>query len=160
MDDDEELDLDEILREMGHDLEDDVTEEEDEDMVQHYEEALSEAYSTIKSLKATINEVNLLNAKLLYSNKLFRGYELTNEQKRKVIDTIDRTQNIREIKLVFSALAESFQMAGTAPNPRRRKQNVLESLASKPTNSTAPKKIIKESNELAERFKKLANIKK
>jgi hypothetical protein len=36
-------------------------------------------------LRKTINEVNLLNAKLLYTNKLFRGYNLTNEQKIKVV---------------------------------------------------------------------------
>lgn len=159
---DDELDLDEILREMGYgDDEDELTEEEDEDDTDQMKSDLEEAYRTIKSLKSTINEVNLLNAKLLYSNKLFRGYELTNEQKRKVIDTIDRTSNIREVKLVFSTLAESFKMNETGTGLKRRKQNVLESLASKPSKSTAPKKeIIRESNELASRFQKLANIKK
>jgi uncharacterized protein YebE (UPF0316 family) len=168
MGDEEELDLDEILREMGYGDDDELTteeEDEEEEMamesnILRYKRELTEAYGTIKKLKKTINEVNLLNAKLLYSNKLFRGYELTNEQKRKVIDTIDRTTNLREVKLVFSSLAEVFKMNGVAPGARRKK-NVLESLASKRSNSTAPKKqIIKESDELAHRFQKLANIKK
>jgi hypothetical protein len=169
LEEDDDLDLDEILREMGYDDEDDIVGEEDEmddeeqmraeARVRNYTYKLAEAYKTIKSLKRTINEVNLLNAKLLYSNKLFRGYELTTEQKRKVIDTIDRTSNLREVKLVFSTLAESFKMNTTNSVPKRRK-NILESLASKPVRSTAPKnQIIKESDELALRFQKLANIK-
>ena len=164
-DEDEEIDLDEILREMGYgDDEEEVNEEEEsEEDNSELEEAkaeLAEAISTIKSLKGTINEVNLLNAKLLYTNKLFRSYELTNEQKHKVVETLDRTSNVREVKLVFSTLAESLKMGGTA---RKVKQTakLTESFASKPVASTAPsKEVITEStNTMADRFKQLANIK-
>jgi dGTP triphosphohydrolase len=115
--------------------------------------------STIKELKSTINEVNLLNAKLLYTNKLFRAYDLNNDQKMKVVETLDRTGNVREVKLVFSTLAESFKFNGTAKKVKASKIN--ESFASKPVASTAPsKEVITEStNSIAERFKKLANIK-
>ena len=116
---------------------------------------LKEAISTIKSLKKTINEVNLLNAKLLFANKLFRSYNLTNEQKVKVVETLDRTNSVREVKLVFSTLAESLKFNGNS-----KKQKLSEGIASKAQPSTAPKKeIIEEStNEMANRFKKLANI--
>ena len=164
-DEDEEIDLDEILREMGYgDDEEEVNEEEEsEEDNSELEEAkaeLAEAISTIKSLKGTINEVNLLNAKLLYTNKLFRSYELTNEQKHKVVETLDRTSNVREVKLVFSTLAESLKMGGAA---RKVKQTakLTESFASKPVASTAPKKevITESTNTMADRFKQLANIK-
>jgi hypothetical protein len=115
---------------------------------------------TIKELKSTINEVNLLNAKLLYTNKLFRSYELNNDQKMKVVETLDRTKNVREVKLVFSTLAESLKIGGTS---RKQKQTakLTESFASKPVASTAPsKEVITEStNTMADRFKQLANIK-
>ena len=162
--DDEEIDLDEILREMGYG-DDEVSEDEEEEAVEEnndLEEAqaeLAEAMTTIKSLKGTINEVNLLNAKLLYTNKLFRSYELTNEQKMKVVETLDRTGNVREVKLVFSTLAESFKFTGTTKKQKSAKIN--ESFASKPVASTAPsKEVITEStNTMADRFKQLANIK-
>jgi len=161
----EEIDLDEILREMGYgDDEEQVEEsEEEDDKFESYKEEkeaeLEEAYNVIKSLKKTINEVNLLNAKLLYTNKLFRSYNLTNEQKHKVVETLDRTQNVREVKLVFSTLAESMKIGGTAKKVKPQTK-INESFASKPVASTAPKKeIIAESNQLAERFKQLANIK-
>jgi outer membrane lipopolysaccharide assembly protein LptE/RlpB len=160
----DEIDLDEILREMGYgDDEEEMTEEEEngEDMAAEMAEKeaeLDEAYKVIKSLKKTINEVNLLNAKLLYTNKLFRSYNLTTEQKHKVVETLDRTGNVREVKLVFSTLAESLKMGGTSKKVKQTK--LTESFASKPVASTAPKKeIISESNQLAERFKQLANIK-
>jgi hypothetical protein len=157
----DEIDLEEILREMGYgdDEEEKVEEgEEESEKVSEMEKELEEAYNVIKSLKSTINEVNLLNAKLLYTNKLFRSYDLTNEQKHKVVETLDRTQNVREVKLVFATLAESMKIGGTAKKVKTNK--ITESFASKKVASTAPKAaIINESNDMAERFKKLANIK-
>ena len=161
---DEEIDLNEILREMGYGEEEDESEEEEaveeNNELAETQAELEEAMSTIKELKSTINEVNLLNAKLLYTNKLFRSYDLTNEQKMKVVETLDRTGNVREVKLVFSTLAESFKFTGTTKK-QKQTAKINESFASKPVASTAPsKEVISEStNEIAERFKKLANIK-
>ena len=117
-------------------------------------EELDEAYETIESLRDTINEVNLLNAKLLYTNKLFRNFELSEDQKMKVIENFDRAGNTREVKLVFSTLAENFTV------PVKKRKMVKEGAASKPINSTAPvtKTIINEGNQLANRWKKLAGL--
>jgi hypothetical protein len=166
MDFDEEIDLDEILREMGYGDDEEVSEEEEvahseEDAahVAELEADLEEAYKTIKSLRSTINEVNLLNAKLLYTNKLFRGYNLTNEQKVKVVENLDRTSSVREVKLVYATLAESMKFTGTEKKASIKK-SITEGLASKKSASTAPKKeIITESvDTMADRFKKLAGI--
>jgi len=163
---DDEIDLDEILREMGYGEEEEVATEEEEmevpvdTAVAEKEAELEEAYSTIKSLRKTINEVNLLNAKLLYTNKLFRGYNLTNEQKIKVVENLDRTSSVREVKLVYATLAESMKFTGTERKVSATKKNITEGLASKAVASTAPKKeIISESvNTMADRFRKLAGI--
>ncbi len=160
----DEIDLDEILREMGYGDDEEeapVTENEDADAddataeMAAKEAELEEAYSVIKSLKKTINEVNLLNAKLLYVNKLFRGYNLTNEQKTKVVETLDRTKNVREVKLVYTTIAESFKFGSSVAKKTTTK--LTESYASKPAASTAPKQIIAEDNGAA-RFQKLAGI--
>lgn len=159
---DDVIDLEEILREMGYGDDEEVTEEEEDEMdaekMAEMEKDLEEAYNTIKSLRGTINEVNLLNAKLLYANKLFRGYNLTNEQKVKVVENLDRTTSVREVKLVYTTLAESMKFGGV-DRKQTAKRVVSEGISSKATASTAPKKeIIAESNELANRFKKLAGI--
>lgn len=159
VEEEEEIDLDEILREMGYgDDEEKVDEAEEDEEKEKMAEDLKEAYSVIKSLKGTINEVNLLNAKLLYANKLFRGYNLTNEQKVKVVENLDRTTSVREVKLVYATLSESMKFTGTERKVAAKK-TVTEGFASKAQASTAPKKeIISESNELANRFKQLAGI--
>ena len=165
----DEIDLDEILREMGYGdepteeapvaTEEEHSEEELDALkaeLKSVQSELGEAISVIKSLKGTINEVNLLNAKLLYVNKLFRSFNLTNEQKSKVVETLDRTKNVREVKLVFSTIAESFKFGTGATKKVTAK--LTESYASKPAQSTAPKQIISEDNSAANRFKKLAGI--
>jgi hypothetical protein len=159
---DDEIDLDEILREMGYGDDEEEVHTEEEDVVDNTAELeadLEEAYNTIRSLRKTINEVNLLNAKLLYTNKLFRGYNLTNEQKVKVVENLDRTSSVREVKLVYATLAESMKFGGTNKKASIKK-SITEGLASKKVASTAPKKeVINESGEtIADRFKKLAGI--
>ena len=162
---DDEIDLDEILREMGYGEDENSEEDKAEDAaemkaeVANLQAELEEALAVIKSLKGTINEVNLLNAKLLYTNKLFRGYNLTNEQKVKVVENLDRTTSVREVKLVYATLSESMKFTGTERKVAAVKKNISEGIASKAQASTAPaKEIIAESNELANRFKQLAGI--
>lgn len=120
------------------------------------DEELHEAYNTVKQLKSIINEVNLLNAKLLFTNKLFRNFELSENQKMKVIENFDRASNTREVKLVFTTLAESFK------RPTMKKRVVKESYASKATATTAPARettqVLTEGFELANRWKKLAGL--
>ena len=147
---DEELDINEIIRTLKEMADDEVSEEEMEDETAA---ELEEAYRVITSLKKTINEVNLLNAKLLYTNKLFRTFDLNENQKMKVIENFDRTSSLREVKLVYATLGENLNVA------RKPKTVVKESLASKPMKSSAPQKsIISEGNAVADRFKKLAGL--
>jgi hypothetical protein len=152
------IDLEEILREMEQDMmkgdKEKVDEEEDKEEMK---KDLKEAYNTIKSLQKTINEVNLLNAKLLFANKLFRAHNMTNEQKVKVIETLDRTKSVREVKLVYSTLAENFKYSSN----KVAKKSITEGIASKVTKSTKPaaaKQVIAESVDFSNRFKKLAGI--
>ena len=160
---DDDIDLDEILREMGYGDDEDGEEApvEDDDTAEELaatQNELKEAMKTINSLRKTINEVNLLNAKLLFANKLFRGYNLTNEQKVKVVENLDRTSSVREVKLVYSTLCESMKFSGTQKK-QSVKRTISEGLASKPQKSTAPKKeILSEGDMMAKRFQELAGI--
>ena len=154
----DEVDLEEILREMEADMKGDE-EKVDEAEETEKDKEIEEAYNTIKSLQRTINEVNLLNAKLLFANKLFRAHNMTNEQKVKVIETLDRTKSVREVKLVFSTLAENFKYTSTTN--KTTKKSISEGIASKAVKSTAPKvakQVIAESADFSNRFKKLAGI--
>jgi hypothetical protein len=151
------IDLEEILREMEADMKDDKEKVDEEEDKEEMKKELNEAYNTIKSLQKTINEVNLLNAKLLFANKLFRAHNMTNEQKVKVIETLDRTKSVREVKLVYSTLAENFKYSSN----KVAKKSITEGIASKVVKSTKPaaqKQVIAESADFSNRFKKLAGI--
>jgi len=124
--------------------------------VKKLKEERDEALETVESLKGTISEMNLLNSKLLYCNKLFRANALTEAQKVKVVDALDKASTTGEAKLVFETLQESFTFTGV------EKRAIQEGLgrASKAT-GTAPQKVITESvDETVSRFQKLANINK
>jgi len=148
---DEEIDLEEVLKA----LQEEDEEDDQKDEVANLKSEIKEHRDVVKYLRAKLNEVNLLNAKLLFSNKLFRSYGLSNEQKMKVVETFDRAKNLREIKLVYTTLAESFGNN----KPATVNESVKKGSSSKAVASTKPKKeVISEGEELKNRFKKLANI--
>ena len=148
---DEEFDLDSILEALKEEDEED----EEKNEVAELRAELDETREAVKFMRDKLNEVNLLNAKLLFTNKLFRAYGLNNEQKMKVVETFDRASNIREVKLVYSTMAESF--GGAKKNEiQESKGSASKAVAS--TKSEKQSEVITEGNTMRDRFKKLANI--
>ena len=136
---------------------------EDAEVVESLQSELNEAMSTVQYLRDQLNEVNLLNAKLLYTNKLFNSFNLDQKQKLKVVETFDLAKSIREVKLSYTILSESYSLGGSVvKKTNTTAKTITEGLASKPVASTAPKKelIVENSNVMALRFQKLAGIKK
>lgn len=138
----------------------DEEEEEKKDMKQMQNE-LKEAYEVVNQLKGMLQEVNLLNSKLLYTSKLFRNYALSENQKKDILENFERVVTIREAKLLYSTYAKVHE--GVDTNKGKKSKNLTESFASKPTNSTAPSaatksNIVNESNNLRARLQELAGI--
>jgi hypothetical protein len=115
------------------------------------EKELEEAYSTIKTLKSELNEINLLNAKLLYTNKIFKSKNLNENQKVKVLSSFDKAKNVGEVKMVYETLNEGIKV---------KKETIKENLgrASKSTITPTAKQPIVESNDVFKRMQKLAGI--
>jgi hypothetical protein len=117
------------------------------------EEELEEAYSTVKTLQSELNEINLLNAKLLYTNKIFRSKSLTESQKIKVLTAFDKAKTKKEAQLVYETLTEGLKVSIT-------KTSIKESLgsASKSLGIAIKKPIIE--NDAFARMRELAGLKK
>ena len=119
-------------------------------------EDLKEAKDAIIHLRSELNEVNLLNSKLLYTNKIFKAKNLTENQKIKVLKAFDKAETVKEAKNIFEALNENLVAKSI-------KSNIRESLgmASKPA-GVAPKRPLNENviqeDAMVARFKKLAGI--
>jgi hypothetical protein len=112
---------------------------------------LEEAIKTIKTLQFELNEVNLLNAKLLYTNKIFKSKSLNEAQKVKVLKSLDKAVNVKEAKAIFETLSETLNV--------RTKSSIKESVgfASKAM-GVAPSQPIVESDAAIRRMQQLAGI--
>ncbi len=152
-----EISLDEILAEleaegmnMNSEPELEEKKEEDHDDKKKMEEELEEAKATVEALRQDLQEVNLLNAKYLYMNKLFKAKTLTESQKVKVINALDRATSVTEVKNTFETLKESFES----------KKQLKESIGfASQAAGVAPKQPIIEQDNMMSRWQKLAGIK-
>lgn len=117
-------------------------------------EDLQEALKAVKILRNQLQEVNLLNAKLLYVNKVFKSSNLSEGQKVNVIAAFDKAETVKEVKLVFETVSKNVVAKPAAIKEHR-------SFASKATGTattTAPKEILSEVSEQVARWQKLAGI--
>jgi hypothetical protein len=130
---------------------DDKIEAETEKM--RFKEALDE----IDALKVELQEVNLLNAKLLYTNKIFKAKNLTEDKKVKVLKAFDKAVDIRQAKTIFETLTEGLVDKVSKPSIN---ESIKRGSASKATGlkPKATKQPIIESNEVFDRMRKLAGL--
>jgi len=167
MDGEEEIDLDELLAELEAVSEEqeveevvaEVEEEVEEEVVAEEEvkeednSELNEALETINTLQSQLQEVNLLNAKLMYVNKVFKVNNLSEAQKVNIIAAFDKAETVKEVKLVFETVSENVVAKKTAI-----KESKL-GMASKATGTTASKpEVISEVSDAVKRMQKLAGI--
>ena len=169
----EDFDLDALLEELdGLDEakdDDEVNEAKEDDEVneakdKELEETKNELEETKKAyeaVRAELNEVNLLNSKLLYVNRIFKANQLNESQKLRVVESLDKAGTAKEAKLIYETIKDTFNIS--KGNKQTKKSSIKEGLgmASKAAGkSTAAKKaVISESNDMMTRFQKLANIK-
>jgi len=117
------------------------------------DEELNEAISTINQLRSDLNEVNLLNSKLLYTNKIFKDKNLSEETKLKVVEAFDKATTAKEAKVVYETLKESI---ATKPASRQIKESL--GFASKPMGTSTAKQPIVEAFDFKTRWQRLAGI--
>jgi hypothetical protein len=177
-DGDEEIDLDEVLSSLKEESEEEEKEEEsdeEKDELKEQNASLVKENTDYKRalsyLKTKLNEINLLNAKLLYTNKLFKAADLSNNQKVKIVENMDLAKTVREVKYAYAIIAESINFGGKQPikesaAPKKVVvQNkvvstITEGLASRTVASTKPsKELLTEGAVMSNRFQKLAGIK-
>jgi hypothetical protein len=127
------------------------------------EKELEETKAALETVRTELNEVNLLNSKLLYVNRIFKANQLDESQKLRVVETLDKAESTKEAKLIYETIKDTFNVANAKKASFKSKTKSLKEglgMASKAAGtSTAPKKeVISESNNMINRFQKLANI--
>ena len=116
------------------------------------------AFKALSEMKSTMNEVNLLNSKLMYSSKIIQSFDLTESQQVKVLETFDRAASVREVKLIFTTIKEHYSS--------RSKRYVKKSVSSKMNESSSRtiRSVKKSANDTglmegAYRFQQIAGLK-
>lgn len=159
--DDEEIDLNELLDSITGDSEKPTQPEKKVVVTQESKELakvrkeLQEAVKTIEHLTATLQETDLLNSKLLYLNKILDRNSLTESQKVKVITAFDKASTVKEAKLVYETLVESFSK-GKSKSVQMVREN--RGFASKGTGNVLKKPEILAEDVTKKRWQQLAGI--
>jgi len=123
---------------------------------------LKNSRKALNKMKSELNEVNLLNSKLLYVNRIFKANNLSEAQKLRVVETLDKAESVKEAKLIYETVKDTFTISkGKKTTPKTSIKENYRGMASKAAGtSTAPKKaVLNESNDMVARMQKLANIK-
>ena len=138
----------------------------DSNEVVQLQHELNETKKAFNSISNELNEVNLLNSKLLYVNRIFKANTLDDSQKLRVVETLDKAESTKEAKLIYETIKDTFNVAKSnkVSSKKTKSKTIKENfrgLASKAAGkSTAPKKaILSEADNMVSRFQKLANIK-
>jgi len=111
----------------------------------------------VEELKKELQEVNLLNAKLLYTNRIFKAKNLTESKKVKVLKAFDKAMDVKQAKTIYETLNEGI--VNTITNSKIN-ESVKKGAASKASGlePKATKQPILESNEVYDRMRKLAGL--
>jgi len=138
---------------IGEDARTDAEEEGYLDGMKDEKEDMDEMKKELDELRSELHETNLLNAKLLYTNKIFRAKNLKEAQKVKVLEAFDKASNVKEVKLIFETLNEGMVAKTAAP--------IRENLgrASKASGNAPTKQPIMEIDPQVARWQKLAGLK-
>lgn len=148
-------DKEEVVDEADHDHEDKVSEKAHSKKHKEMEEDLTEAVKTITILKEQLAEVNLLNSKLLYLNKIMKAHNLTEDQKARIITTFDKAETVKEAKLIYHTLSENLSSPRTKTAIKEHKSFASKAIGQ----STKPiTEVITEVDEKFKRMQKLAGI--
>ena len=120
-----------------------------------YEAEIREIKKQAERLAQKVNETNLINAKLLYLNKILNKHNLNESQKVKVIAAFDRAASVKEAKIVFESLNGALVV-----KTQGSKTSLKESLgfASKAAGNSTKRQIIAEADVQVARWQKLAGI--
>ena len=164
---DDEIDLNELLAQLEEmakedDMDEAMHKDEDameeakhekEDTMEESTSELEEALAAVEQLRAELQEVNLLNSKLLYVNKIFKAHNLTESQKVNVITAFDKAETVKEVKLVYETVSENL-----VSTPAKQTVKEHKSFASAPAGNSTKGEVINEVSDAVRRMQKLAGI--
>ena len=117
-------------------------------------DSLTQYKQATQQLKENLHDVNLSNARLLYTNRVLRNTSLNERQKTKIADAISKAGSVTEAKTIYRTLESTVESA-----PKRGPQSLSEAIGRQRTSVIrASRQESTPSDPIADRMKKLAGI--
>ena len=123
---------------------------------ENLKEELATYQSTIEGLKENLFDVNLSNARLLYTNRVLRNSSLNERQKDKIVEAISGAGSVTEAKTIYETLQSTVEA-----KPKRSPQSLSEAISNRSSVLTASRKETKATSQdpFSDRMRRLAGIK-
>mgnify|MGYP001449384379 CR=1 FL=1 len=120
------------------------------------EEKLDKYGTVILQLKEKLEDSNLVNARLLYQNRVLNSVSLNERQKDRIVEAISNAQSVEEARIVF----ETLQSAVGSTSKRKRPESLNEVVTRSSSAFIPRKEETKKDSSFAQRMRILAGIKK
>tara|TARA_Y100000034_G_scaffold136634_1_gene214268 strand:- start:1072 stop:2196 length:1125 start_codon:yes stop_codon:yes gene_type:complete len=115
---------------------------------------LSQYEQVTGELKETLQNVNLSNARLLYTNRVLRNPSLNERQKKRIAEAISKADSVTEAKTIHNTLESAVEA-----KPKRSPQSLSEAISRPSSVIRASRKETQPTDPFAERMRRLAGIK-
>ena len=116
-------------------------------------ETLSNYQQVVGSLKENVQDVNLSNARLLYTNRTLGNTSLNERQKQTIVEAISKAASVEEARTIHETLQSTVSAA-----PKSRPQSLSEAINRPTSIIRASRKEEPKADPLTARMRKLAGI--
>jgi FtsZ-binding cell division protein ZapB len=116
-------------------------------------ENLSNYQDVVNSLKENVQDVNLSNARLLYTNRTLRNSSLNERQKERIVEAISKAGSVEEAKTIHETLQSTV-----ASTPARGPQSLSEAITRPTSIIRASRKEEPTADPFQARMRKLAGL--
>ena len=113
--------------------------------------------TTLTTLNERMEEVNLSNARLLYTNRVLKSNSLNERQRTRIVESISTAGSVEEAKVIYDTLQSA--VGGTKRAPQSLSEAVDRSSPTLPRNSSRKTKQQNAQNPQYNRMRALAGIK-
>ena len=131
-----------------------------QESIEAHENKETKYKEAIISIKEKFDQMSLVNARLLYTNKVLNSDSLNERQKQKVADAISNVSSAEEAKVIFETLESAV---GSSPSRRRNPKSLSEMVEKRSSSLLASRRNKQRKSDVPDsaksRMQRLAGIK-
>ena len=94
------------------------------EQVETYKAKANKLQKTVLHLKERLEEVNLSNARLLYTNRVLNSTSLNERQKIKIVESISNADSVEEAKVIYETLQSAVGSSRNSQSPQSLREAV------------------------------------